>query len=145
MITTIYKALKGKNTEIKKIRNNLTNDLLKKNINEKNIHIIYKLFEYYPGKVISNVRKGDISIDDAMILFEAIIPLYEEIIEQNFKFDDSILFDFKKMALLAYPVKIDNNYDKRKKYFYDFVLSTLLITFFTFLPLLELLVDQALS
>ncbi len=107
--------------EIKKISNNLTNDLLKNNINEKNIHIVYKLFEYYPGKVISSVRKGDISIDDAMILFEAILPLYEEIIEQNFKFDDSILFDFKKMALLAYPVKFDNNYDKRKKYFYDFV------------------------
>ena len=98
--------------DVVQIKEKLQNDLIDKGINETTILVVDNLFRYYPGKINNSIKKGRMTIEQADVLFEAVVPLYQELLNQNIKFNKKIFDGFKNFALLVHS--FDGNFYSNK-------------------------------
>ena len=98
--------------DVLQIKEKLQKDLIDKEINETTILVVDDLFKFYPGKINNSIKKGRMTIEQAGVLFEAIVPLYQEMLNQNIKFNKKLFEGFKNFALLAHS--FDGNFYSNK-------------------------------
>ena len=98
--------------DVLQIKEKIQTDLINKEINETTILVVNDLFKFYPGKINNSIKKGRMTIEQAGVLFEAIVPLYQELLNQNIKFNKKLFEGFKNFALLAHS--FDGNFYSNK-------------------------------